>query len=693
MTDLMQPYREDFDNRVRAAASVEGAFMEEAFILECAARLTEAEEVNSLQPCFFTSTSTKGRKLRVDGYDFDDEEGHAVVAIADFSNDAVSATVTTAEATRLFGRAQAWVESVIDGSVFEFLEESSVAYEVADDLRHRRANLFKVRIYLLTNNRLSSRIKEFPSLERDGLTFEFHPWDIERFQRVESSALGREEIDIDLLDWAPEGIPFLRAAITSDQVETYLAVVPGPVLAAVYRRYGSRVLESNVRSFLSTRGKVNRGIRGTLLEQPEMFLAYNNGITATASEVTVASTTAGPAITGIRDLQIVNGGQTTASLFYVDKDEKAADLSNVFVQMKLIIVDGEFETELVPRISRFANSQNAVSEADFFSNHEFHRRMEEKSRRIIAPAKAGSAFQTKWYYERTRGQYQSEKAKLTVAGARKFEAEHPRSQIITKTDAAKYLISWAQQPHVVSSGAQKNFLEFAKQIDAAWKADKERFGDEYYRGLVAKSILFNSVRQRVMNSDWYTSGYLANIVTYTLAKLSWAAKRSSGGGDLDFNRIWQAQGVDEGLLEITDVISKQVFDVLTADDRPVLNVTEWAKREKAWETVKASPFQQSSALAVFTIDGSQAAEVRKDSRQDQRMLSGIEAQMQVLKRDSRHWNHLRDFVRTQRMVSPKELGILATAIGETGRGIPSEAQSVVLVDLEKRAKTAGFTDT
>ncbi|GAA1814453.1 AIPR family protein [Agromyces neolithicus] len=691
MTDEIDEYRRELENRVRAAASVGGAYTGEAFIAELAAKLAEAEEINSLTPCYFEGTGARNKRLRIDGFDFDDEEGHAVIAVSAYSSDDDIGTITTAEAQRLFGQAEAWVDGVLSGSIFDLLEESSQVFEVADELRDRRGKLFKVRIYLLTNNRLSSKIKEFPSVERGGIAIEFHPWDIDRFHRVESSSLGREEIDIDLREWAPDGIPFLQAAITSKDVSTYLAVIPGSVLAGIYRRYGSRVLESNVRSFLSTRGKVNKGIRGTLLQQPEMFLSYNNGVTATATEVTIETTVGGLAMTGVRDLQIVNGGQTTASLFYVEKDEKAVDLSDVFVQMKLIIVDGEVETELVPKISRYANSQNAVSEADFFSNHEFHQRMEEKSRRILAPAQAGSAFQTKWYYERTRGQYQSEKAKLTVAGARKFEAEYPRAQVITKTDAAKYLVSWSQQPHVVSAGAQKNFLAFANQIEAAWKADNAQFGDDYFRSLVGKSLLFNAVRQRVMKSDWYTTGYLANIVTYTLAKLSLESKRASTGGDLDFNRIWLAQSVDNGLLEVGDVIAEQVFQVLTADSRPVLNVTEWAKREKAWEAVKSIPFTGAASLNEFTVGGSEATSAKRDARADQKLLTGVAAQMHVVGKGSQYWNRLREFTRTLKMVSPKELGILAIAIGESGRGLPSELQSIALLDLEKRARASGFT--
>src|SRR5690606_821272 len=161
--------------------------------------------------------------------------------------------------------------------------------------------------------------------------------------------------------------------------------------------------------------------------------------------------------------------QTTASIFYVQKDDRGVDLSNVFVQMKLTVVESQRASELVPKISRFANTQNAVSEADFFSNHDFHKRMEEKSRRLLAPPRPGARFQTKWFYERTRGQYVSERSKLSTAEMRQFDAQYPKSQLLTKTDAAKYLNSWTGKPHTVSSGAQKNFLDFAKSVEDRWK--------------------------------------------------------------------------------------------------------------------------------------------------------------------------------------------------------------------------------
>src|ERR1022692_435744 len=146
--------------------------------------------------------------------------------------------------------------------------------------------------------------------------------------------------------------------------------------------------------------------------------------------------------------------------------------------------------DVVPDISRFANSQNKVSEADFFSNSPFHVRLEELSRRILTPARPGVTYQSKWFYERARGQYASEKAKLgKSAEEKKFAATFPRTQVITKTDAAKYAVSWARKPHLVSAGAQKNFFAFANEIADKWESSSESFNESYFKDLVGQAIL------------------------------------------------------------------------------------------------------------------------------------------------------------------------------------------------------------
>ena len=684
--DLIDFYS-DFQNTVVTTAEVEEIFTADAFVEEVSRRMTEVEEIDSITVSRFEGTGAKQKKVLLNGFDFGDEEGHAVFVVSDYSTSNEIETLSLPDARKLFSGLEAFVENSLDGKILQLIEESSPAYSASIGLYESQKTIFKIRLYLLTNKKLSDRVKDFPSVKIGGLEVEFHLWDIERLYRVQTSQLGREDIDIDLTEWESEGIPALRTTAVGQDLQTYLAVLPGELLASIYEKYGSRLLEANVRSFLTSRGNVNRGIRGTIQQEPAMFLAYNNGLAATAAEVNVDTSGIIPKIKSIKNLQIVNGGQTTASLFYVRKNDKA-DLSDVFVQMKLIVVDESRASELVPLISRYANTQNKVSEADFFSNHPFHVRMEEKSRRILAPAKAGTSLQTKWFYERTRGQYINEKAKVSISVAKRLDAEFPKAQVITKTDAAKYLVSWDQAPHIVSSGAQKNFIAFADGIAKQWAANDAVFGDEYFQGLVSKGILFNSIRLRVMKSDWYSSGYLANIVTYTVAKIAHDIKATTGG-ELDFGSIWKQQTVSEELWNAIEPIAKLALKVLTDPNRPVDNVTEWAKREKCWEILKGKETESLSLLLQFASSKNEMTAQVNAAKKLQKVDNGIEAQTLVVNLGQKYWVNLKHFALKMGALSPKEKSILAYATGEAGRP-PSEAQALVLIEVRQRLEAMGF---
>lgn len=687
----VQDFYSDFLNSVRAGAAAEGSFTEQSFVEEFARRLTEAEEVDNLTAGHFEGVGINQRKIGLDGYDFGDEEGHVVLAISHFVNSDTLETLGTTDANRLFGLVVGFIEAALSPDFARKLEESSVGYQVAKQLADQVSRTFKIRVYMLTNCALGVQVKGFTSREVDGITVEFHPWDIQRLQRVQASGSGREEIEIDLNEWQAGGLPCLKAPITSTSVETYLCVVPASVLAGVYMKYGSRVLESNVRSFLSVRGNVNKGIRGTLMKQPEMFLSFNNGITATATAVKTETTATGISLTRIRDLQIVNGGQTTASIFYSQKDDKSLDLADVFVQMKLIVVDEEQESEIVPKISRFANTQNRISDADFFSNHPFHQRMEEKSRRILAPSVAGSPFQTKWFYERTRGQFATERSRLGTAGLRQFDLENPKAQLLTKTDAARYLVSWSQMPHIVSGGAQKNFIQFAKEIDDQWTKDDNQFGDDYFRELVAKGILFNGIRARVLKADWYKQepGYLANIVTYAVAKLGASVQSEKSGMKFNLGRVWAEQSFSDELWGVLESIAILVRRTLTDPGRPVVNVTEWAKREACWAAMKSARLELGRAVDDYLVSASSVAETVRAARQDQRMVSGIDGQVHIHKQGRAYWSELLEFGTKLRAVSPKESDLLKLAAGPAG-SLMTELQAKVVVAFEKRMVGSGF---
>lgn len=580
----LKEFREDLLNRAVARASVEGIFTADAFLAEVGDLLIGAEEVSNVDLLSFAGTGRRRQTLSVHGFDHDEQDKSIALLVLHFVGGSDLPTLTYTEAAAALRGLEQYLKESVTGDFLIDREPATREYQLAQTLQGFAGRsgvdaVRRFRLYLVTDATLSARAKSLESTALDGKPIESHIWDVQRFFQVHQSAQGREPLELDLSDWGVDDLPALRVADSAGDVTTYLTALPGHLLASLYRQHGSRLLEGNVRSFLTVRGKINRGIRETVLKEPSHFLAYNNGISATASGVEYRN----GAITKITDLQIVNGGQTTASLFYATQASRDLPLSDVFVQMKLVVVSPEDALEMVPRISRYANSQNAVREDDFFSNSPFHVRMEELSKKLLAPPRAGVNFQTKWYYERTRGQYLNEKNLRTASEQKKFEAEFPRSQVISKTDAAKYVVAWEQQPHQVSAGAQKNFKAFASIVAEKYAGHPEGFNENYYRRLVAKAIVFNAVRTGISKADWYEAGYLANLTSYTVAKLSLEISKDSRAQSFDLLKIWESQSVGDAMLGEAVQIARLALGVLTGDDRLVVNVTEWAKRESAWK--------------------------------------------------------------------------------------------------------------
>lgn len=683
-------FYDDLRNSVSTRAAIENDYRSFAFMSEVSDRLAEAEEIENLTVVQYEGVGARNRRLAVNGFDLDDSDNSIALAVLLFSDSEELVTITATDAKRGFASLENFLVESVAGTFTKGREESSSAYQLAEDLLRRGRNVTRYRLYLITDARMSDRVRVLPSSEINGIRVDFHIWDIQRLHQVHESQQGREELEIDLTDWLADGLRVLEVGDGSDDFATYLAAVPGNVVSDLYGRYGSRLLEGNVRSFLSARGKVNKGIRSTVMSEPEMFLAYNNGITATATGVTLSADTFH--LTQVRDLQIVNGGQTTASLFYLNRDEgKNVDFSRVVVQMKLVVVNPERAVELVPNISRYANSQNRVSEADFFSNSPFHVRLEELSRRVLAPAKPGVNFQTKWFYERTRGQYLNEKSKLTTAESRKFQANYPRNQLITKTDVAKYEVSWAMKPHIVSAGAQKNFVAFAAEVANKWEIANSQFNEFYFKNLVSKAILFNDVRSRIARSDWYQSGYLANIVTYTLAKLAHEIREQGGGGQFDFGRVWSAQAIDPALADMCSALAQLVFGALTDPGRRIANVTEWAKSEECWRSIQSVIFRLDAQFLESLVSTDDQRQELQDAVLVQRIDNGIQAQRDVLLISSERWASVLEFGQERRVVTPTDVGILEVAAG-LKRGIPSERQSSRLLEILNRVRKNGFSD-
>lgn len=562
-------------------------------------KLDEANEVMDLIQAPFQGVAKRGKKLAIDAFGFDSVDGSYVALITDFHDEDELSTLTRSEIDGLFNSLRAFLENCADINEFRNFPNYEESVAAGQLLLENRGSISKFKLILVSNRTLSTRVKQLDSENLDGKPVNLYVWDLNRFFDAFSSSQGREEISIDMRTWYPEGLPALPAPSETDELlGVYLAIISGAALAQIFDNYGSRLLEGNVRSFLSARGAVNKGIRQTLLGSPEKFLSYNNGITATATEIECEVMGPTVLITRISDLQIVNGGQTTASLHdFLKKEKDSQNLFNANVQMKLLVVRPEASDEMVPLIARYSNSQNKVSEADFFSNSSFHRKFEELSKRLIANPRGGSQISTYWFYERARGSFANERSR--TGNLNQFDLKYPKSQLITKTDLAKYHNSWAQLPHQVSAGAQKNFLSFASQVADAYASNELSFGERYFKQIVSQAILFKSLHRLVMKQDWY-AGYAANIVTYGLARVSFELKQKNL--DLDWDLIWRTQDISDQFLSVLLDSGKKMLEVLTSETRPKQNVTEWAKDAECWKRAKN---------ATLDIDFSVIPEVRE----------------------------------------------------------------------------------
>ena len=423
-----------------------------------------------------------------------------------------------------------------------------------------------------------------------------------------------------------------------------------------------------------------------------MFFAYNNGIAATATKAECVNDNNGVYLTKLIDFQIINGGQTTASIANAVLQDKK-DVSDIVIPVKLSIVDNEKAEEIIPIISKCANSQNKVDEADFFSNHPYHIRMEEFSRKTFAPAVDGKQYQTIWFYERARGQHTQEQMKLTKAERKKYLLKNPKSQLIKKVDIAKYINTYNGYPHIVSKGAQYNMRFFAGKIDEQWKKSDAQFNKFYYQKVVALAIIFKSTEKIVNNQEWYKKikSYRANIVTYTLSIMFNYIRHELKGYRLDFKRIWNEQNIYYELEQQICTLSKEVFDFITSDDRATLNVTEWCKKEACWTRACKENWTFNKEFLMTLINKDDEIEEKARSYKNQKMDNEINAELTVMNLGMKYWKDILTWGKGRKVFTPIENDILkiASEFEITGK-LPSAKQCKLLLKINEKANLEGY---
>ena len=719
----VQEYREVLHEDIALAANANITNQEDEFLLYVAGILSDGEEFDDFNECYYEGISRRKANMRIDGYSMDETDSSCCVFICDYRGPFEDDAIRADDINSLFKKLTYFVNEATAYDLYREMEESTEAFEFARALRYENESITKYRFFLITDAYNKQRAKTIKDIEVAGKKAELNVWDINRIFDVVNSKTQKESVEISLPEFGIEGIPCVKAVeyhnviadielpVTQDVIgdekdkpaneityTSYMAVVPGQILSDLYLEYGSRLLEGNVRSFLSARGKVNKSIQNTIKNYPEMFFAYNNGIAATATQIQTKPTESGLVITHIKDLQIVNGGQTTASIantILTLKKGETVDISRLYVPMKLSVLEHSMAEKIIPKISEYSNSQNKVDASDFFSNHPFHIRMEEYSRKTPAPAVGGNQYQQYWYYERTRGQYNQGKMKFKPKSSqmKQYETRYPERQVIKMVELAKYMELYKGSPDIVSKGKQEIVKAFASDIKKQWGKNDTEFNRYYYKRVVALAIIFKGTDEIIKQTDWYKAkhSYKANVIAYTMSVLFNYIRKEVEGFELDFMRIWNQQSLYPELTSQLRVLCSEVYSFITREDRPVENVTQWCKQARCWELAQERNWPIQPGFIDSLVPESIHSEEEKAAKQDRVIENEIDALKFILSKKRDYWESMYTWGTERHLLSDMEQSILGTVINieKTGK-IPSVKQAKVVLKARERLISEGM---
>ena len=621
--------------------------------------------------------------MEVYGYDYDEERKILSILVHQFFQEDEIETLTKSHITTKFNRLKMFYRKCIQG-LYKDMEETSEAYSMAYNIyRYKHNNqINKIRLIVLTDGKATRTLSDLPPEYIDEIRTEFRVVDIEYIYKIFLSEYNNIESELEL------DIPCLEITTVSDEYRSYLTVLKGDYIVDIYEKFGQKLFEQNVRTFLQFRGSVNKGIRNTIEYRPEMFFAYNNGITATATDVELDNK---GNINKIVNFQIVNGGQTTSAIYAAKKSSKI-NVSNVSVQMKLSVVkDKEKQNDFVSKVSEYANTQNKINKSDFFSNSPFHKEMKNYSKRIWVSAASGAQRRTHWFYERVRGEYLNEQAYLSNAEKRKFQLENPKDQLLDKTFLSKSENVWLQKPEIVSRGAQYSFSSFAEHITDWLEKDNLAITESYFKDAVARVIIFRSVEKLISSAKWYDGGFRAQIVAYSISYLSYLVQKT--GKFFNFNIIWEEQKLPTNLVEILRIISKAVYDEITNTPEGSANVAQWCKKTRCWDVIR----QMKLNIVIdknFLVDKDEQKFNKREDKKDKKIDNSIEIQMFVVNADNAVWKnlyeHYKKYVSTSK-ISHTQLDILEK-MTRNYLSPPSDKQSKILYQLYEKGVKDGVID-
>lgn len=671
----IKEFAQEFQDNVNVAVEMGNTDYDQELAGAILEYLEDNGEVNAPEICTFQKTRT-----RITAYDYNDE-AESLDLFYLVKAESLLGKVNNSKVQQGFSYLMSFYREAMNGTLLKSvsIEKTDEIAEVAKLVQSTKGAINQLRIYVITNGLTDpSCIPSSVESNEDDFIIEYNVWDMQRVFQQHNIRAGKEKVEIDFPTEYNTELQCLKMSEENPFVDAYMAIIPGITLAKIYKKYQQVLLEKNVRTFLQFKGKVNKGIRKTLREEPDMFFSYNNGISTTATDIEVKEEDGALYITRLYDWQIVNGGQTTASIA-ASLNDREVELSKVFVPMKVSVIrDTDNTDDIVKAISTTANSQTAIKNSDFSANEPYLIDMEKFSRSEWVP-NGNNKPVCKWYFERTRGQYLDQMAQLSGFNEKSFKMEYPKSQKVTKTDIAKYEASWNMQPYNVCRGAEKNYSLFVADI----KRERPLVTGSYYKHIIAKGILFNTIDSIVKSKK--LGGYKANMNTYLMASISFLSDKS-----LDLTYIWENQRVQQDVVDKIEELIPLIWGHLTgssAGGNQSSNVGEWSKKPECWNRLKLKlgdydKFGQELMQVETNEDGTYLNEAQQNCIQE---AEAIEAN---------YWFGLANWAKSRDLLSPLERKAAFNfgTMRSRNRSIKTLKQAKFALKIKEKAEELGYQE-
>ena len=652
----LREFASDFQDNVKMAVEMGNSDYDQELAGAILEYLEDNGEVNVPELCVFQKTRT-----RITAYDYNDE-AESLDLFYLIKAETLLGKVNKSKIEQGFNYLMSFYRESMNGTLLKSVsvDNNDEIAEVAKLVQSTKGKINQLRLYVITNGLTDPDVGMAVESDDGEYIIEYNVWDMQRVYQQHNIRTGKEKVEIDFPTEYNTELQCLKMSEENPFVDAYMAIIPGITLAKIYKKYQQVLLEKNVRTFLQFKGKVNKGIRKTLREEPDMFFSYNNGISTTASEIEVKDIDGTLYITRLYDWQIVNGGQTTASIS-ASLNDRDVELGKVFVPMKISVIrDAENSESIIKAISTSANSQTAIKNSDFSANEPYLVDLEKYSRSEWVPN--GNAKPVcKWYFERTRGQYLDQLAQLSGYNEKSFKREYPKNQKITKTDIAKYEASWNMMPYNVCRGAETA---------------------NYFKRVIAKCILFNTIDSIVKSKK--LGGYKANMNTYLMASISFLSDRN-----LDLTYIWENQMVQQDVIDRIEELIPMVWLHLTGASSTggsqSSNVGEWSKKPECWNRLKL----KLSEYEKFGQELMQAETNEDGSGLNDAQLSKIHEAEAI---DSNYWFALANWAKTRDLLTPmdRKAAFNFGTMRSRNRAFKSLKQAQYALKIVAKAEELGF---